>query len=116
MTLTVVVTRNASDRTRGFLASCMCEVAAGVYTGRINAGVRDRIWKVIERWHPLGSDRSAIMVWADPKSPSGQQIRTLGTTPYEAIAWGGAVFVRRDSTEAEKRSLKTENVEEEAPF
>lgn len=43
--MTVVVTRNVEERYRGFLASCMLEIAAGVYTGpRMTTGVRDRVW------------------------------------------------------------------------
>ena len=39
MPMTVVVTRNAPMRYRGFLASCMLEIGAGVYTSpRMNRG------------------------------------------------------------------------------
>ena len=44
MPMTVLVTRNAPMRYRGFLASCMLELAAGVYTSpRMTRAVRERV-------------------------------------------------------------------------
>jgi len=52
MPMTVVVTRDVPDRFRGFLASCMLEIAPGVYTQpRLSAGVRERVWTVLADWH-----------------------------------------------------------------
>jgi len=49
--MTVVVTRNVSGRTRGFLASCMLEVAPSVYCApRMSKGVRDRVKSVLDDW------------------------------------------------------------------
>ena len=51
MDMTVVVTRNAPERYRGFLASCMLEIAPGVYTSpRMSDGVRERVWEVCLEW------------------------------------------------------------------
>lgn len=45
MPMTVVVTRNVSDRVRGFLSSSMLELAPGVYSGaRMSSAVRQRVW------------------------------------------------------------------------
>lgn len=107
MTMTVLVTRNANARTRGFLASCMCEIAPGVYTGELSKRVRERVWAVIERWHPLGADRSAVMVWPDKEAVGGQAIVTLGQARYDVVEWEGTTLVRRDLTKAERGSLKT---------
>ena len=42
--MTVVVTRNVPGRYRGFLASCMLEVAPGVYTNPgMTRAVRERV-------------------------------------------------------------------------
>ena len=113
MTMTVLVTRSASPRTRGFLASCMCEIAPGVYTGELSKRAREQVWNVIERWHPLGADRSAVMVWPDKASPGGQAIQMLGDTRYDPVEWQGTVLVRRDLTKEERSSLKTV---EDIPF
>lgn len=87
MSLTVVVTRNVSGRFRGFLASVMCEIAPGVYTApRMNAGIRDRVWGVLEGWWALGSDAMLLMTWPDSKLPGGQELRMLGGPPeYETV-------------------------------
>lgn len=46
--MTVVVTRDVAPRIRGFLASCMIEIAPGVYTSpRLSTAVRERVWAVI---------------------------------------------------------------------
>ena len=50
MPMTVVVTTALPDRFRGFLASCMCEVAPGVFTSpNMSDGVRQRVWGVPSR-------------------------------------------------------------------
>ncbi len=87
----------------------MCEVAPGMYSAQLTKSVRERIWQVVERWHPLGADRSAVMVWPDNNEPGGQGILTIGTTRYEVVPWQGAAFVRRDLTDAESRSLTIED-------
>lgn len=116
MTMTVVVTNNVPDRYRGFLASCMCEIAPGVFTApRMSKGVRERIWLVLERWYPLGAPYSVLMTWADPKAAGGQRIRTLGLPQYEVLPLFAAQVVRRDLTAEEVRSL-TKTDESPVPF
>jgi len=80
MTMTVVVTRNAPGRFRGFLSACMCEIAPGVYTSpRMNVAVRDRIWHVLESWWEPGPDVAIVMTFPDDTRPGGQDVRNLGT-------------------------------------
>ena len=98
MAMTIIVTRNVSGRVRGFLASCMCEVAPGVYVApRMNAGVRERVWRVMQRWHPLGSDRSVLMTWPDPSKPGGQAFEVLGAPRVELFEWDGVYLSKRPS-------------------
>lgn len=97
MPMTVVVTRNVSQRTRGFLASSMLELAAGVYSSpRLSAAVRDRIWTVLEAWWPYEEDASIIMVWAEKNVPGGQAVNTLGTPPIDLVEIDGIVLARRE--------------------
>ena len=65
--MTVVVTRNAPDRYRGFLASCMLELAPGVYTSpQMSKAVRDRVWAVCCEWAgALPDDGGVLMTWRD---------------------------------------------------
>lgn len=96
MPMTIIVTRNVSDRTRGFLASSMLELSAGVYSApRLSAAVRERIWTVLENWWPFETDASIIMVWAENKVPVGQAVQTLGLPPIELLEIDGIVLANK---------------------
>lgn len=96
MSTTLVVTRNVSDRTRGFLASSLLEVAPGVYFGaRVSVAVRERVWTVLaQTWH-AEVDASVVMVWRDPQAPSEHSVRTLGLPPVDLVEVDGLVLARR---------------------
>jgi CRISPR-associated protein Cas2 len=94
--MTVVVTRNASSRMRGFLASCMCEIAPGIYTSpRMTAAVRDRVWAVMERWRRDADDLAVVMTWPDKTLPGGQVIQTLGIPRTDVVNVDGIWLTRR---------------------
>jgi CRISPR-associated protein Cas2 len=79
MPMTVVVTREAPDRFRGFLASVMLELAPGVYTApRMSAAVRERVWEVLVDWHRFAPLCGVVMTWPDATHPAGQVVATLG--------------------------------------
>lgn len=98
MAMTVVVTRNASARIRGFLASSMLEVAPGVYSGaRLSPAVRERIWSVLGDWFPDETEETGIvMLWQEPRMPGGQAVKTLGTPPLDLVEMDGVVLTRKD--------------------
>lgn len=94
--MTVIVTRNVSDRVRGFLASCMLEFAPGVYSSaRMSPGVRERVWEVITGWFPYEEEASIVMVHSDPAMPGGQSARFLGVPPVDLVELDGIVLARR---------------------
>lgn len=94
--MTVVVTRNVSDRMRGFLASTMLELAPGVYSApRLNAAVRERIWAVAEEWFEAEIDASIVMLWKDAQKPGGMSVRVLGLPPVELVEVDGLILSRR---------------------
>lgn len=96
MSMTVVVTRNVPDRFRGFLASTMLEIAPGVYTSsQLSAGVRERVWDVLESWFIGLSNSSIVMVWDDPSSVSGQGLRMLGTPPIDLVELDGIILAKK---------------------
>ena len=96
MSMTVVVTRNVSDRVRGFLASSMLELAPGVYSSpRITPAVRERIWHVVSDWFPNEKGASIVMLWADTSLPGGQAAATLGLPPVQLIEIDGMLATRR---------------------
>lgn len=103
--MTVVVTRNVPERYRGFLASCMLELAPGVYTSpRMNRAVRDRVWAVCCEWAgELPDDGGVLMTWRDNLMPSGQAVLVLGWPKKELVELDGLWLEC-----AERRSLTTD--------
>lgn len=89
--MVVVVTRNVPDRYRGFLASCMLELAPGVYTSpAMTRAVRERVWQVCCEWaEVLPDDGGVLMTWKDKQSPSGQAVLSLGWPRKEIFDWDG---------------------------
>ena len=103
--MTVVVTRNVPERYRGFLASCMLELAPGVYTSPdMSRAVRERVWAVCCEWSgALPDEGGALMTWRDKQSPSGQAVLVLGWPKKELVELDGLWLERVD-----RSSLKTE--------
>lgn len=96
MSMTVVVTRNVSQRVRGFMASAMLEVGPGVYVAaRISPAVRDRVWAVLSEWFPNENASSLVMVWRETSAPCGLAVRTLGAPPVEMVEVDGIILARR---------------------
>lgn len=89
--MVVVVTRNVPDRYRGFLASCMLELAPGIYTSpRMTRAVRERVWNVCCEWAGvLPDDGGVLMTWKEKSSPSGQAVLTLGWPKKEIVELDG---------------------------
>ena len=96
MPLTVIITRDVEDRYRGFLGSAMLELAPGVYAQpRMSAGVRARIWAVVEEWHGRLRRGSIVMCWAEAAAAGGLGLATLGEPPKDVVAHDGILLVRR---------------------
>jgi CRISPR-associated protein Cas2 len=94
--MTLVVTRNVSNRVRGFLASSLLELAPGVYSApHISPAVRDRIWGVLADWFSQEKDASVVMVWANNTTTCGQTVRTLGVPPIEIVSLDGLLTTFR---------------------
>jgi CRISPR-associated protein Cas2 len=107
--MTVVVTRNVADRFRGFLASCMCEIAPGVYTApKMTQGVRERVWEVLHDWFTNEADQAIVMTWVDRSMPGGQAFRMLGVPRKDLFDHDGVFLARRDLNEQERSSLTIE--------
>jgi len=106
--MVVIVTSDVADRFRGFLASVMLEIAPGVYTSpRMNAGVRERVWKVLKEWFIGLGGGSIVMTWSDNTQPSGQGLRTLGIPKRDFLELDGLISTRSDLSEAQRSMLMT---------
>ena len=96
MPLTVLITRDVEDRYRGFLGSAMLELAPGVYAQpRMSAGVRGRIWTVLEGWYERLHRGNIVMCWADTTAVGGLGLATLGEPPKDVVAHDAVLLVRR---------------------
>lgn len=96
MPMTVVVTRDVPARFRGFLASCMLELSPGVYTAPdMSAGVRGRVWSVLEEWWQAFQQGSVVMTWNAPDLSERQGVSMLGEPPKDIVEVDGIYLVRR---------------------
>ena len=96
MSMTVMLTRNVPDRTRGFLASTMLELAPGVYSApKLSPAVRDRIWQVILDWHDPTTLNYVCMLWTDKTIAGGQGFSSVGSPPVEIVEVDGLLLSRR---------------------
>jgi CRISPR-associated protein Cas2 len=92
MPMTVIVTRDVAERTRGFLASVMPEPAPGVYVaGELSRAVRERVWAVVSDWHSRLGAGSVVMLWKDVASPGGIGVAMLGTPPRKLADLDGVL-------------------------
>ena len=104
MPMTVLITTRVRDRFRGFLSSCMCELAPGVYTSpRMNASVRERVWTVMENWFDDVEDGSILMTWPDSRKDGGQEVLVLGLPRVELVEINGVFLAKRTILEAESQ-------------
>ena len=87
MSLTLIVTRNVPDRFHGFLASCMLEVAPGVYVGsHMTSAIRQRVWKVMQDWIGiLPENGGLVLLWSDQQAPSELGMLLLGWPKKELV-------------------------------
>lgn len=93
--MTVIVLRDAGRRFHGFLASCMLEIAPGVFTApRMNRGVRERVWAVLADWYSSMGAGGIVMTFVDRSSPVGQSLRVLGSPPREIVEHEGFLLAR----------------------
>jgi CRISPR-associated protein Cas2 len=100
MSMTVVVTVDVDSRFRGFLASCMLEIAPGVYTSpRMTSAVRGRVWSVLSDWFEELGGGGIVITWRDTSLPGGQGLRFLGTPPRQLHDADGIFLARRDLTD-----------------
>ena len=109
MPMTVMITTKVSGRIRGFVASCMCELAPGVYTSpRMNAAVRERVWRVMESWFDDFRDGSVLMTWPSNRKLGGQEVLSLGLPQVDLVELDGIYLARRETPESREDSVYVE--------
>jgi CRISPR-associated protein Cas2 len=91
--MTVVVTTAVPMRFRGFLASCMLELAPGVYSHpKLSKAVRERIWNVLRNWWEYSAEGSILMLWEDAAQPGGQGVAYLGLPQRTIVEYEGVLL------------------------
>lgn len=96
MPMVVVITRDVEARYRGFLGSAMLELAPGVYAHpRMSAGVRQRIWSVLDDWYADLRRGSIVMTWAESAAHGGLGLASLGEPPKQIVPHDAMLLVRR---------------------
>lgn len=96
MPMVVVITRDVEARYRGFLGSAMLELAPGVYAHpRMSAGVRQRLFAVLEEWHGQLGRGSILMTWGDNAANGGLGLTMLGEPPKGIVAHDGMLLTSR---------------------
>jgi CRISPR-associated protein Cas2 len=97
MPMTVVVTTAVPGRFRGFLASCMLEIAPGVYSHpRLSKAVRERLWNVLQDWWQHDAESSVLMLWEDAGQPGGQGVACLGLPQRTIVEYEGVLLSKGD--------------------
>ena len=95
--MVVVITRDVERRYRGFLGSVMLELAPGIYAHpSMSAGVRMRIWRVLNSWHQHLCRGSIVMTWADSTADGGLGLKSLGEPPKEIVKHNAMLLIRRN--------------------
>lgn len=95
MALVTIVTRDVTDRFRGFLASVMLEVAPCTYVSpQMSKAVRERVWRVMTEWHTAGPRGSIVMIWRDREATGGVGLAHLGT-PAKALMELDGMWIAR---------------------
>ena len=106
MPMTVVVTNKVASRTRGFLASCMFEIAPGLYAHpHMNKAVRERMWSVVVDWASTIEEGGGVaMFWPQKSAPSGMGMELLEWPKKELIEYEGHWMVRSALTAEHDRA------------
>lgn len=102
MSMTIAVTRNVPARFHGFLASCMLEVAPGVYAfPSMRKAIRDRLWNVLVDWSELiPTDGGVALFWRERDAPSGMAMRMIGWPKKQLVEHEGVWLTVEDLTQA----------------
>ncbi len=96
MPLTIIVTRDVEPRYRGFLTSVMLEIAPGTYVAPdMSAGVRKRVWGVLQSWWQELGRGALVLVWRDTSAVGQLRIETLGEPPKTIADADGVLLVKR---------------------
>ena len=91
--MVVIVLENAPNRLRGLLSRWCLEVRAGLFVGRLDARMREKLWEKIEDLMEM--EGSAVMCWGQ-NGAQGYAFRTLGRNPRQPVERDGLWLVTHE--------------------
>lgn len=78
----IIVTRNAPEKLRGYLASTLLEIESGIYFSQVGSPrVRAQIWEIVMGWAEI--DTGAVMIYHDKNVPHNFSFEKIGSAPIE---------------------------------
>lgn len=84
----VICVSDVADRFHGFLRSVMLNPHPGVYVDAdLDAGSRERIWTILERWWEAEPRGMGIMLWRDKSRPMALDMRSFGAPKRKIIEY-----------------------------
>jgi CRISPR-associated protein Cas2 len=102
--MVIVILRNVPARCSGFLASCMLEIAPGVFISpHLSARVREQVWSVISDWFQQLGGSTILMAWKDASKPAGIAILSAGIPVREFWQVNGLYLTQRPYLAADKK-------------
>jgi CRISPR-associated protein Cas2 len=96
--MVVICLSDVADRFHGFLRSVMLNPHPGVYVAMdLDAGSRERIWAILERWWEAEPRGMGMMLWRDKSKPMAIDFRSFGAPKRRIADYDGHyALARRD--------------------
>lgn len=92
--MTVFVVSRVPQRLRGMLARYCLEVRAGLFVGRIDARLRDKLWEHVE--HHTRSDGNAVVIWRE-STEQGYAFRSIGDDRRQPVRRDGLWLIDEEA-------------------
>lgn len=101
----VICLSDTADRFHGFLRSVMLNVHPGVFVSMdLDAGSRDRVWRILEEWWHQDPRGMAVMILRDKTKPMEMDFRVLGSVKRDIVEYDGHYALARKREETRKDS------------
>ena len=94
--MVVICVSDVADRFHGFLRSVMLNPHPGVYVAMdLDAGARDRVWKVIEEWWEAEPRGMGVLIVRNKEKTGMMELKSFGATKREITEYDEIYAVKR---------------------
>lgn len=105
--MVIVCATDTLNRVHGFLRSCMLNPHPGVYVSvSLDAGSRDRIWKILSKWWEAEPRGTILMIVKDKKKPMGLDFRSLGAPRRAIVEYDGIYLLQKNAKKPANKAVK----------